>query len=79
MIFVVGVDRTLLLNSLSCDQRCEVFIKSSILENLRDVRIIKPQEIDEIETLLLPHQKVKINYGNFLQYHIKCIFIIFKH
>ncbi|XP_022174066.1 COP9 signalosome complex subunit 4-like [Myzus persicae] len=57
-----GVDRTLLLNSLSCDQRCEVFIKSSILENLRDVRIIKPQEIDEIETLLLPHQKVKINY-----------------
>jgi len=66
MIFVLGDIRTQLLESLFGDERCKIFIKSSILEKLCLVCIIKPHEIDEIEKLLLPHQKAETNYGNFL-------------
>lgn len=59
--------RTQLLRSLSDDERCKVLIRTSILEKLCSVRIIKSHEIDEIAKLLLPHQKAKTNYGNFLQ------------
>lgn len=65
MISLLGENRTLLLKSLLNDERCQVFIRLSTLEKLYLVRIIKPHEIDEIELMLMPHQKAKTNYGNF--------------
>lgn len=67
---MVGDIRTQMLKSLFNDERCQIFIRLSTLEKLCLIRIIKQHEIDEIEALLLPHQKAKINDGNFLQYYI---------
>jgi hypothetical protein len=64
---VVGDVRMQLLKSLFKDERSKIFIKLSILEKLRMVRLIKPSEIDHIDTLLLPHQKIKTSFGNFLE------------
>jgi len=64
---VVGDIRTQILKSLFNDERCQIFIRLSTLEKLCLVRIIKHHEIDEIEALLLPHQKAKTNDGNFFK------------
>lgn len=66
MHFVVGNNRTQLLKLLSDDERCKRLIRLTTLEKLCMVRLIKPNEIEEIETMLMPHQKVITNYGNFL-------------
>ncbi|XP_025203311.1 COP9 signalosome complex subunit 4-like [Melanaphis sacchari] len=55
--------RTQLLKSLFKDERCKVYIKLSILEKLCVERMIKPREIEQIEKMLLPHQRVNTNYG----------------
>jgi len=68
MHFVVGNNRTQLLKLLFNDERCKLLIRLSTLENLFMVRIIEPHEIDEIEAMLMPHQKAKTNYGNFFQH-----------
>lgn len=78
---MVGNNRSELLKLLLNDKRCRLLIRLSIIEKLYLVRIIKPHEIDEIETMLMPHQKVKTNYGNFFQCYTLnalCINIIFK-
>ncbi|XP_026819524.1 COP9 signalosome complex subunit 4-like [Rhopalosiphum maidis] len=63
ILSVTGDIRMQLLKSLFKDERSKIFIKLSILEKLRMVRLIKPCEIDHIDTLLLPHQKMKTSYG----------------
>lgn len=71
---MVGNNRTELLKLLLNDKRCKLLIRLSIIEKLYLVRLIKPHEIDEIETMLMPHQKAKTNYGKlFSMLHIKCI------
>ncbi|XP_022174034.1 COP9 signalosome complex subunit 4-like [Myzus persicae] len=66
ILSLAGGIRTRLLKSLFNDKRCLFFIRLSTLEKLYLVRIIKPHEIDEIEKLLMPHQKAKTNYGTTL-------------
>jgi len=65
MHFVIGNNRTQLLEILYNDERCKLLIRLSTLEKLYMVRIIKPYEVDEIEKMLMPHQKAKTIYGNF--------------
>lgn len=58
-------NRTQLLEILYNDERCKLLIRLSTLEKLHMVHIIKPYEIDEIEKMLMPHQKAKTNYCKF--------------
>lgn len=64
---MIGNIRIQLLKLLLKDERYQKFIELSILEKFCTFGIIIENEIDHIETLLLPHQKIKTDYGNFLQ------------
>jgi len=68
MHFVVGNNRTQLLKLLFNDERCKLLMTLTTLKNLYMVRFIEPNEINEIKTMLMPHQKAKTIYGNFFQY-----------
>lgn len=68
--FVIGNIRIQLLNLLLKDERCQKFIELSFLEKFCTFGIIIVSEIDHIETLLLPHQKIKTDYASFLQYYL---------
>ncbi|XP_060855089.1 COP9 signalosome complex subunit 4-like [Metopolophium dirhodum] len=61
-----GNYRTQLLKLFFNDERCKLLIRLKILKNLYMVRFIKPNEINEIETMLMPHQKAKTIYGTTL-------------
>ncbi|XP_029341165.1 COP9 signalosome complex subunit 4-like [Acyrthosiphon pisum] len=61
-----GNNRTQLLKLLYNDERCKLLIRLTTLEKLYMVRIIKHNEMNEIETMLMPHQKAKTNYGTTL-------------
>ncbi|CAI6372300.1 unnamed protein product [Macrosiphum euphorbiae] len=80
-----GNNRTQLLKLLSNDERCKRLIRLTTLEKLCMVRLIKPNEIEEIETMLMPHQKVITNYGTTLlieaiaEHNIQSIRILHKN
>ncbi|KAF0748775.1 COP9 signalosome complex subunit 4-like [Aphis craccivora] len=59
-----GNIRIQLLNLLLKDERCQKFIELSFLEKFCTFGIIIVSEIDHIETLLLPHQKIKTDYAS---------------
>ncbi|KAE9534066.1 hypothetical protein AGLY_008802 [Aphis glycines] len=58
-----GNIRIQFLKLLLKDERCQKFIELSILEKFCTFGIIIESEIGHIETLLLPHQKIKTDYG----------------
>lgn len=67
MHFVLGDRRFKMLTILYNDERCQKLISFSILKKLYLCRMIKPDEVDQIETMLLPHQKAKKKDSNYLQ------------
>lgn len=63
MYFMLGEPRSKLLSKLYKDERCKKLIKFSILEKLYLCRIIKPNEINELETMVLERQKAIMKEG----------------
>jgi len=66
MHFLLGNPRCQMLSILYNDERCQTLISFSILKKLYLGHMIKPDEVDQIETMLLPHQKKKTKYSNYL-------------
>lgn len=64
MYLFLGPPRFRMLTTLYKDERCKTLMRFSILEKLYLCRIIKPNEVDQIESMLLPHQKAKTKYSN---------------
>lgn len=67
MYFVLGNQRFQMLTTLYKDERCQTLIRFSILEKMYLGRMLKSNEIDQIETMLLPHQKAKTKDSNYPQ------------
>jgi len=64
MYFLLGNPRIQMFTILYKDKRCKILIRFSILEKMYLCRFIKPDEVNQIESMLLPHQKAKIKYSN---------------
>ncbi|KAL4154150.1 hypothetical protein QTP88_001983 [Uroleucon formosanum] len=61
-----GDRRFKMLTTLYNDERCQTLINFSILKKLYLCRMIKPDEVDQIETMLLPYQKAKTKNNTYL-------------
>jgi len=60
-----------MLATLFKDERCQSLPEFSILEKMYLDRIIRPNEIAQLDAMLQPHQKAKTVDGNYLQLHNK--------
>lgn len=56
-----------MLATLFKDERCQSLPEFSILEKMYLDRIIRPNEITQLDAMLQPHQKAKTVDGNHLQ------------
>lgn len=65
--FIIGQQRSRMLATLFKDERCQSLPEFSILEKMYLDRIIRPNEIAQLDAMLQPHQKAKTVDGNSLQ------------
>jgi len=56
-----------MLATLFKDERCQSLPEFSILEKMYLDRIIRPNEIAQLDAMLQPHQKATTVDGNYLQ------------
>lgn len=61
---LVGQQRSRMLVTLFKDERCQSLPEFPILEKMYLDRILRPNEIAQLDAMLLPHQKAKTIDGN---------------
>lgn len=63
---MLGQQRSRMLATLFKDERCQNLAEFSILEKMYLDRIIRPNEIAQLDAMLLPHQKANTVDGKYL-------------
>lgn len=64
MYILLGQQRSRMLATLFKDERCQCLKEFSILEKMYLDRIIRPNEIAQLDSMLQPHQKATTVDGN---------------
>lgn len=57
ILFLLGQQRSRMLATLFKDERCQSLLEFPILEKMYLDRIIRPNEISQLDAMLQPHQK----------------------
>lgn len=76
---MLGQQRSRMLATLFKDERCQSLAEFSILEKMYLDRIIRPNEVAQLDAMLQPHQKAKTMDGKlFTMIFNKFIYIKFN-